>query len=95
MLVFLALLLQLPIEYREEWPLCGFNACFPGSITATRDDFHPLLEEGDASMLVFLALLLQRRRSRFGCHPIFPASMLVFLALLLQPGPPIFNGEWR
>ena len=59
MLVFLALLLQ-----RGPWPVSlavclSFNACFPGSITATAFLDIELRRAITASMLVFLALLLQ------------------------------------
>ena len=84
MLVFLALLLQprlilsLLVRRKQCFNACfpgsitatlsaalpkiphhGFNACFPGSITATGYNIKPTIIICCASMLVFLALLLQ------------------------------------
>ena len=44
----------------------SFNACFPGSITATCQSYIPYNRMAIASMLVFLALLLQPRAERRG-----------------------------
>ena len=86
MLVFLALLLQPACSRATAWRGPSFNACFPGSITATQQVQNRVCVVYELQCL-FSWLYYCNGRGVCQCHAAISASMLVFLALLLQPRP--------